>query len=78
VEATRQRLRLLLEWRDLDTLDRYLEQRLMLIPRDRTSLRETWSKLKTLPGESIRLLEPDWLRSRLSGDVPPGQESRDG
>ncbi len=78
VEATRERLRLLLEWHDLDALDRYLQQRLALIPRDRTSLRETWSKLKMLPAESIRLLEPDWLRSRLAGDVPPEQEGRDG
>jgi hypothetical protein len=77
VDATRERVRLLLERRDLDTLDRYLQQRLALIPRDRKSLRETWSKLKTLPGESIRLLEPDWLRSRLASNTPLEPEDRD-
>jgi hypothetical protein len=77
VDATRGRVRLLLERHDLDTLDRYLQQRLALIPRDRQSLHATWSKLKTLPGESIRLLEPAWLRSRLSNGTPPEPEGRD-
>jgi glycosyltransferase involved in cell wall biosynthesis len=77
VDATRERLRLLLELPDLDMLDRYLQQRLALIPRDGKSLHKTWSRLKTLPGESIRLLEPDWLRSRLSSGAPPESENHD-
>ncbi len=77
VDATRGRLRLLLERPDLDILDRYLQRRLAIIPRSGKSLHETWSKLKTLPKESIRLLEPEWLRSRLSSSTPPGPEVRD-
>jgi len=77
VDATRERLRLLLERPDLDTLDRYLQQRLALIPRGHKPLQEAWLKLKTLPGERIRLLEPDWLRSRLPNGTPPEPESRD-
>jgi hypothetical protein len=77
VDTTRGRLRLLLERPDLDMLDRYLQQRLALIPRGHKPLQEAWSKLKTLPGESIRLLEPDWLRSRLSNGTSPEAEGHD-
>jgi glycosyltransferase involved in cell wall biosynthesis len=78
VDATRERFRLLLEGHDLDTLNRYLQQRLALIPHNGQSLHTTWSRLKTLPGESIRLLEPDWLRSRLASHTPQEPEGRDG
>ena len=77
VGATRERFRLLLEGHDLDMLNRYLQQRLALIHRNERSLHATWSKLKTLPRESIRLLEPDWLRSRLTSNTPSKPEGRD-
>ncbi len=76
VDATRERFRLLLERADHDTLDRYLQQRLTLVRENRV-LNEGWSKLKTLPRESIRLLEPNGLRSRRSSDASAEQENRD-
>ncbi|MBN1890612.1 MAG: glycosyltransferase [Thermoflexales bacterium] len=76
VDATRERFRLLLERADLDTLDHYLRQRLTLV-REKSLLTESWSKLKTLPQESIRLLESDWLRSLRWGDAPAEQEDPD-
>jgi len=59
-QLTREPVRRLLAWRDLDTLNRFLRQRLALTPRTREPLSEQWLKLKTLPKETIRLLESDW------------------
>ncbi len=73
MEATREGLHLLLDRGDLEALDRYLKRRLTLIHPD-TLLQESWSKLKALPRESIRLLEPPWLRSRRPDDTPTEPE----
>jgi hypothetical protein len=77
MDATRTRVRLLLERSDLLTLDRYLQQRLALARENRRSLQERLSRFKTLPRESIRLHEPNWLRSRHSGGSPQEQNDRD-
>ena len=53
-QLTRERVRRLLAYRDLDTLNRFLRQRLALTPRPRGPLREQWLKLKTLPKQRRR------------------------
>ncbi len=67
IEATHERLRLLLEHNDLDVLERYLRRRLMLM---RTNPRSLQNRMKELPRESIRLLEPYWPRSRRPEESP--------
>lgn len=61
LDATREQIRLLLERSDLGALDDYLQKRLTLIRENRLpSL--SLEKLRQLPKERIRLLEPPWLR----------------
>jgi hypothetical protein len=74
VDVTIERIRLLFEHHDLDTLNRYLQQRLTLIRPNSQSLQETWMKFKSLPQESIRLLEPHRARSNHT-DEPPERTS---
>jgi hypothetical protein len=76
VDTTLERFRPLLDRADLDTLDRYLQRRLALV-RENRLLNEGWSKLKTWPRESIRLLEPERLRPHRSSDASAEQEDRD-
>ena len=67
LEATRERVRLLLAGSDLGTLDEYLQKRLTLIRENRLpSL--SLEKLKQLPQERIRLLEPPWRRGLETAD----------
>ena len=61
LDATRERIRLLLERNDLGTLDEYLQKRLTLIRENRLP-KLSLEKLRQLPKERIRLLEPSWLR----------------
>jgi glycosyltransferase involved in cell wall biosynthesis len=67
-DATRVRFPLFLGRSDLDTLDRYLRRRLSVVRDNSRSLQARWLKLKTWPRESIRLLEPGWLRSKRKPD----------
>lgn len=57
LDATRERLRLLIERADLDTLEHVLQHVLAPV-RESRLLSESWSRLKTLPRESDRLREP--------------------
>ncbi|MBI5034037.1 MAG: glycosyltransferase [Chloroflexi bacterium] len=75
LDATLERVRLLLERNDVDTLDDYLQKRLTLI-REHRLVNWSLEKLKTLPDESIRLLEPNWLRPLAFKDVQP-EEKKD-
>lgn len=77
VDAARERFRLLFERADLEALERYLQQRLALV-RESRLLTEGWSKIKALPREGIRRLEPDWLRPHRSGEMLAKREGRDG
>jgi glycosyltransferase involved in cell wall biosynthesis len=71
MEATQERLRLLLEHNDLDVLERYLRRRLMLM---RTNPKSLQNRLRGLPRESIRLLEPYWPRSHRPEEPPRGTD----
>ena len=53
-------IRLLLERRDIDVLERYLRKRLTLIQKHK-GVAGALTRLKALPGGSIRLLESNWL-----------------
>jgi hypothetical protein len=55
-QLTREHFRRMLARPDLDTLNRYLQARLSFAPQTREQLSEHWSKLKTLPKGTIRLL----------------------
>jgi len=76
LDASRERLRLWLEPPDAAILHRYLLRRLELI-RQGTPLRAGWSKLKTLPQESIHLLDFQWLRSHHADEAPADEPERD-
>ena len=69
--AARRRFHLPLDTPELDHFQRYLLRRLALIRKTGRPLRATLSKLQTRPiKESVRLLDLNWLRSRLSSNPP--------
>jgi glycosyltransferase involved in cell wall biosynthesis len=69
--TARRRFQLPLDPPDLDHFQRYLLRRLALIRKTGRPLRATLSKLQTRPiKESVRLLDLNWLRSRLSSNPP--------
>lgn len=71
IDATWERARLPLDRRDLVSLHRYLLRRLALIRATGRPLRNTLGKLQTRPlKESIRLLDPRWLRSHRRAEPP--------
>jgi len=75
IGAARRRFHLPLDPPDLDHLQRYLLRRLALIRKTGRPLRATLSKLQTRPiQESVRLLDLNWLRSRLSTRSPEEDE----
>ncbi len=61
---------------DAGVLHRYLARRLEII-RQHPNLRESWSRLKKLPRERIRLLEIYWLWSREPGPDEPEDSQTD-
>jgi glycosyltransferase involved in cell wall biosynthesis len=66
MDAARERFRLPLDPPDLDAMQRYLRRRLALIRRTGRPLRRTLAKFQQKRiNESIRLLDLNWLRSRL-------------
>lgn len=69
----RERIRPRLETPDLETLHQYLLRRLALIRKSGRPLRDALVKFQTTPvKEQIRLLDMNWLRSRLPGTGPLG------
>ncbi len=71
INSVRERFHPRLEKPDLDTLHRYLLRRLALIRMTGRPLREALAKLQTIPAqEYIRLLDMNWIRSRLPGTGP--------
>jgi|GEM_PF-278133 len=60
-----EQIRLLLERRDIEILERYLRKRLTLL-QEHKGLNGALTRLKALPGGSIRLLDSGWLG--LAGD----------
>ncbi|MBI4674728.1 MAG: glycosyltransferase [Chloroflexi bacterium] len=64
------RLRLVLERRDLEVLENYLQQRLALL-REYRKLGGRWSRLKNTPGEFFSSVDTNWIRPFFAlGDDP--------
>jgi glycosyltransferase involved in cell wall biosynthesis len=82
LNAPRQRFHLQIETPDATILYRYLTQRLELVrqhtPLRSDRLRSGWTKLKTLPRESIRQLETHWAWARRIGRLLPGESVSEG
>jgi hypothetical protein len=69
VGGAAERFALALDRADVDIVDRYLRRRLALIRKTGRPLRAALARLQDLPiQESIRLLDLNWLRSRLPFD----------
>ena len=67
LEEARERFRLPLDPPDVETMHRYLRRRLALIRKTGRPLRNKLAKFQSLPiNESIRILDLNWLRSRLT------------